>query len=120
MAICRVLRDVLVEDERHQGHRWRALPVEDALALVAEDVDAAGVRILQRGEQWVPPAVGEVLASSTTMESKRWPGGRFIASSSIKAGNSCSKNCDVAALRSDSGGPCGAPHLMPRVWNSPT
>ena len=52
---------VVVEDQRHQRHGRGAVAVEDALALVGEDVDAAGLVVLERGEQRVPPGVGEVL-----------------------------------------------------------
>ena len=52
---------VVVEDQRDQRHRRRAVAVEDALAFVGEHVDAAGLVVLERGEQRVPPGVGEVL-----------------------------------------------------------
>ena len=37
------------------------MPVEDALAFVAEDIDAALDGVLERREQRIPPGVGEVL-----------------------------------------------------------
>ncbi len=34
---------VVVEDQRHERHRRRAVPVEHPLAFVGEHVDAAGL-----------------------------------------------------------------------------
>ena len=52
---------VVVEDQRHQRNRRGAVPVEDALTLIGEDVQAAGLVVFERGEQRIPPGVGEVL-----------------------------------------------------------
>ena len=52
---------VVVEDQRNERHRRRAVAVEDALAFVGEDVQAAGLLVLERCEQRIPPRVGEVL-----------------------------------------------------------
>ena len=52
---------IVVEDERDQRHRWRSVPVEHALAFIGEHVEAAGLVVLECGEERVPPSVGEVL-----------------------------------------------------------
>ena len=40
----------MVEDQRDQGNRRGAVPAEDALALIGEDVYAAGLLVFERGE----------------------------------------------------------------------
>jgi hypothetical protein len=52
---------IVVEGQRDERHRWGPVPVEDTLAFVGEHVDAAGLVVLERREQRVPPSVGEVL-----------------------------------------------------------
>ena len=47
--------EVVVEDQRDERHRWRSVPVEDALAFVGERVNAAGLVILECGQKRVPP-----------------------------------------------------------------
>jgi hypothetical protein len=37
------------------------VPVEDALTLIGEHVQAASLVVFERGEQRIPPGVGEVL-----------------------------------------------------------
>ena len=52
---------IVVEDQRDERDRRRAVPVEDALALVGEHVDAAGLFVFQRRQKRIPPRIGEVL-----------------------------------------------------------
>ena len=56
------IADVLLQDQRHQRYRRRALAVKDPLAFVAEHVDPAGLRVAHGRQERLPPAVGEVLS----------------------------------------------------------
>jgi hypothetical protein len=53
--------EVVVEDQRYERHRRRAVAVEDTLTFVGEDVKATGFVVLQGRDQRVPPCVSEVL-----------------------------------------------------------
>ena len=52
---------IVVEDQRYERHWRRAVPVEDTLTFVGEDIQATGFVVLQGREKRVPPCVGEVL-----------------------------------------------------------
>ena len=52
---------IVVKDQRDERHRRRSIAVEHALTFVGEHVHAAGFVVLERGEQRIPPGVGEVL-----------------------------------------------------------
>jgi hypothetical protein len=73
----------VVEDQRHERHRRGAVPVEDTLTFVGEDVKATGFVILEGREQRAHHASAKSWASSTTIESNRWPGSSCAARSAI-------------------------------------
>ena len=52
---------VVVEDQWYERHRRRAVPAENTLTFVGEDVQATGFVVLQSRQQRVPPRVGEIL-----------------------------------------------------------
>ena len=52
---------VVVEDQRRQRNRRRAVSVEDALAFIGEDIQATGFVVLEGRQQRIPPGVREVL-----------------------------------------------------------
>ena len=111
---------VVVEDQRDERHRRRSMPVEDALALVGEHVEAAGLVVLERGQQRVPPGVGEVLG--------------LVDDDRVEPVAGLQLCCEIGHLERQvvlpelhglvtamaSSGPSGAPQSLPRSWNSPT
>ena len=52
---------VVVEDQWYERHWRRAVPAENTLTFVGEDVEATGFVVLEGREQRVPPCVGEIL-----------------------------------------------------------
>ena len=77
---------MVVKHQRDERHRVRSVPVEDALAFVGEHVEAAGLVILERARSGSHQASAKSWASSTTIESNRWPGRLDVA------GGRCRRN----------------------------
>ena len=52
---------VMVKDQRYERHWRRAVPAENTLTFIGEDVKTTGFVVLEGREQRIPPCVGEIL-----------------------------------------------------------
>ena len=105
------IAQIVVEQQRDEWRRRRAIPVEDALALVAEHVESAGLVVLARGRRRIPPGVGEVLCLVDDDRVDPVTGLELRCESAIWSGRSCFQNFSVSALAIASSGPRPRPEL---------
>jgi hypothetical protein len=70
---------VVIEDQWYERHWPRAVPVEDTLTFVGEDVKATGFVVLEGREQRVLPRVGEVLGLVDDDRVEPGPGSSYVA-----------------------------------------